>query len=281
MTTAARAQRRTFSSEAELADACRRLRLTLSGQHQVREEELADAWPADEAKAGWGEWTFTYGQLQRMFGRERGGQGSSRDAAAERAALAAQHEEPEPELLSDGTTVLVYPKGFRALCWFEDRDTLLRETLALRDRLLAAIEAGSLLAGDVGPGELLALGRETEARALAEMAAQACTPGTKLVADLPPDRVARFLDLSPFDLLAIHAAHHRVNYGRAQAARALAPQRQPAGETRTASWGGWLAQIAYRERTTVDEVSNKRSFAALRVTYDLAVPGDEDLLGEE
>lgn len=277
MTTAARAQRRTFSSVAELADACRRLRHTLSGQHQVPEETIAEGWPSDEAKAGWGEWAFAYGQMMRLFGAERGSGERSAHADAERAALAALHREPEPVPMSDGSIEFVHPKGFRTLCWFEDRDTILAEVVALRERLSAGLQSGGLRDAGAGPEELLAAAREREVRALAEMAAQACTPGCRFAAELPAEQVARFADRDPGDLLAVHAAYYRVNFIRPQQARVLAPPRKPAGEKRTASWGGWLAAIAYRERTTVEAISNERSFAELCVTYELAVPGDDEL----
>ncbi len=272
-----RSGRRTFSSEAELADACRRLRLTLSTRTGATPDELAEAWPPDEADASFGDWAFTYGQLMRLFGRERAGAVSSREAEAERAALAALNDEPEAVEMRDGSVVFVYPKGFRTLLWIEDRDARLADVVELRERLWRALQAGSEVAGDHSALELLEVARAGEVRVLAEIAAQLTSEGPRFVAELDGEHLERFLDADPADLLAIHSAHLRVDYVRAQMARVLAPPRKPAGERRTASWSGWLAGIMYRERTTPEAVRDEQSFASLCVKYQLAVPGDDDL----
>lgn len=270
-----------ISSEAELAADCRRLRKHLEKRQLATPEEIAAHWPLEEDAAPLWKWVDTYGQMMRLKGRAAAPCASaSADAAADRAAVAALQEEPEPVPLADGRLVEVHPKGLRTILWYDDRDGYLDWLCGHRSALHRDMERGTVGA-EVPDGDVTALVeriRAAEVRIIGEMAAQACSPGPAFRTSYAPGEVERWADASPLDLTRIHAAFIGVNFVRLQLARRLAPPRKPRkGSGERFTWGGFISGVAHRERCSSASVADDRSLASLLLTFDLAAPSDADL----
>jgi len=275
---------RLFASEQELADSCRRLRSHLRQRELAAESEIAAFWPDDEPVDLW-TWVFRYGQLLRLKGVSSGGGGAKpgkradMDAAAELAAVAALSDKPVPVATSGGT-VNVHPKGIHALLWLQDQDEWL-DWLCDRRSALEAIQASGKAEAPVS--EMIAEVARAQVVILAEIAAQACSPGPAFRAEYPAGFRARFESFSPVDLWQIHRAYWEVNALRIYAAKRLAPR--TAGEkAHRFTWGGLIAGVAARERRPPAEIADGRSLASLMVGIELGSAAAreaeaEDLLG--
>lgn len=176
-------------------------------------------------------WLQYFGWLHRMHARVEFRHDMERSAEARESldALVMDALSNKPEQVRrttpnpDGSPryVHVYPKSLVALRWITAQDRLL-EWHAQHIELLARVPALDAMPEDLATFERVVASQSTE---LLRLVAVLCTPGARL--NFQPTESGQwaipdeYLDLDPVEILAVHAAHTRVNYHRLNALRLL------------------------------------------------------------
>ena len=230
---------------ADMRRRCRQLReqLTVAASDVITPDELAAYWPGgpeNQSNPGVGAWIYCYANLVRLCDRLRTDPGTIDGERAELARVNGLLERPVPVALSGGTTVHVYPLGYRALEFL----TTLDRTVALAQELAATV------ALQQSPASEQALVLEPQLRAYAvQLWAWILTSGS---ADLPfdpthedPTPPAWTGAILPEDLLALYAAHRQVNAQRNALIASLFPSDTKA--TVKLSLAGFIGAYAHEK----------------------------------
>jgi len=208
------------------------------------------------------EWCQYYGQLRAWVWGQDSAPGS-RDIAEERL-LSALREVPEEVVLSNGSTVSVYPKSIDALLWFRERDWLLAWLLSRIDALHLAMADDEVDRNDF-PTPVTSLQQATRelSHQLACMASVACTKGPALPLN-PNEPDVLFTDLEPHDLLKINSAFLEVNAGRMAALSLIVkPPKSNGDSDGRMSWNVFVGTLAMRLKTEPERLAKDRSLVSL------------------
>lgn len=197
----------------DLRRRCRVLReqLAAAAADVVTPTELAAYWPggAQNAQPGRGAWIYCYANLVRLADRLRPEYAAVDAGEAERARVDAQLDRAEPVRLASGETVHVHPLSYEELEFL----TTLDRTVVLAQELAATV------AWQRTPASEQALALQPLLRSYAvRLWAWVLTSGH---GELPFDPIAEDPDppawtarMAPEDLLALFAAHRKVNATR-------------------------------------------------------------------
>lgn len=137
-----------------LRAACAPLESALEDLGAVSEDALATMRPRGRQPAGSRAWLHYYGELRVLHARATAGDAQAAGSgslgpdslASELALEQCIAAEPRPVLLSDGTTVHVYPKGLHALRWLDSLDRQLVDAFSLAASTVSEVSVGAPLA---------------------------------------------------------------------------------------------------------------------------------------
>lgn len=197
----------------DLRRRCRVLReqLAAAAADVVTPAELAAYWPGGGSNqvGGRGGWIYCYANLVRLADRLRAEYASVAPDEAERARVEGLRDAPVPVTLTSGAMVHVHPLGYEALEFL----TTLDRTVTLAQELAAAVALQRT------PASEQALALEPLLRAYSvRLWAWILTGGTAALPFDPivddPEPPAWTEAMAPQDLLALFAAHRKVNAQR-------------------------------------------------------------------
>lgn len=271
-------------SKKQLISICSRLRDHILARELAGEDELLDYWPADCGCAATRdttcgtctrvpkhEWYMAHSQLVRMNGRDEWYRGTTTDAA-DRALLQQLNEDPVSVRLLSGHTVQLYPKGYHALMFIQNRDWLCSWLAALEQLIQTAVNEQQLTKHQLdSPISTLDMIADELAHQMAVILNVAMYEGPSfdpIQAEDPPDWLR---DMMPIDIARLNRTFFKINLPNlTQMPYLVGPRKPGKQQQKRAGWSVFYSRAGKALGVDPQELMRNKSLAALLVHVNLS-----------
>lgn len=214
---------------------------------------------------------MSHAQLVRMNGRDEWYRGTTTDAA-DRALLQQLNEDPVSVTLLSGKTVKLYPKGYHALIYIQNRDWLCSWLAGLEQLIQGMVNEHKLDKSVLNtPVSTLDTIAEELAYQMAVILTVAMHPGPSFDPVEAADPPKWIRDIMPIDIARLNREFFKVNLPNLTQMPYLVGPKKPGKTTqKRAGWSVFYSRAGKALGVDPQELMHNKSLAALLVHVNLS-----------